>query len=305
MVAKVFIDGEVGTTGLQIAQRLRPRDDMALISLPEGQRKDLNARLDALSQADVAILCLPDAAAKEIAAAVKGRDVRLIDASTAHRVNPDWDYGFAELRSEQRTAIQQSARVSNPGCYSSAAIALLSPLTQAGVLAADAPISINAVSGYSGGGKALIQEFEEGPLDGHFAYATAQAHKHLPEIMHYGGLTKPPVFMPAVGPFANGMLVQIPLPFLDASATADIQAALAAHYASQQFVRVVDHDAYGPRIDPRILNGSNVMELSVKSADDGSRCVLYALLDNLGKGASGAAVQNLNLMLGFDETLGF
>ena len=304
MVAKVFIDGEVGTTGLQIAQRLRLRDDIALISLAEETRKDLNARVDALCQADVGILCLPDAASKEISAAVAGENVRLIDASTAHRVDPDWDFGFAEIGPEYRRALETSARVSNPGCYSSAAIALLAPLTAAGLIAGDAPISINAVSGYSGGGKALIQEFEAGEVDGHFAYATAQGHKHVPEIMRYGGLSQQPIFVPSVGHFAQGMLVQIPLPFLPASKTPDVQAALASHYSAQHFVRYVDHDAYGARIDPRMLNDTNYMDLSVKAAPDGRCCVLYALLDNLGKGASGAAVQNLNIMLGLDETVG-
>ena len=304
MVAKVFIDGEVGTTGLQIAQRLRLRDDIALISLAEETRKDLNARVDALCQADVGILCLPDAASKEISAAVAGENVRLIDASTAHRVDPDWDFGFAEIGPEYRRALEASARVSNPGCYSSAAIALLAPLTAAGLIAGDAPISINAVSGYSGGGKALIQEFEAGEVDGHFAYATAQGHKHVPEIMRYGGLSQQPIFVPSVGHFAQGMLVQIPLPFLPASKTPDVQAALASHYSAQHFVRYVDHDAYGARIDPRMLNDTNYMDLSVKAAPDGRCCVLYALLDNLGKGASGAAVQNLNIMLGLDETVG-
>ena len=304
MVAKVFIDGEVGTTGLQIAQRLRLRDDIALISLAEEIRKDLNARVDALCQADVGILCLPDAASKEISAAVAGENVRLIDASTAHRVDPDWDFGFAEIGPEYRRALETSARVSNPGCYSSAAIALLAPLTAAGLIAGDAPISINAVSGYSGGGKALIQEFEAGEVDGHFAYATAQGHKHVPEIMRYGGLSQQPIFVPSVGHFAQGMLVQIPLPFLPASKTPDVQAALASHYSAQHFVRYVDHDAYGARIDPRMLNDTNYMDLSVKAAPDGRCCVLYAVLDNLGKGASGAAVQNLNIMLGLDETVG-
>ena len=304
MVAKVFIDGEVGTTGLQIAQRLRLRDDIALISLAEETRKDLNARVDALCQADVGILCLPDAASKEISAAVAGENVRLIDASTAHRVDPDWDFGFAEIGPEYRRALESSARVSNPGCYSSAAIALLAPLTAAGLIAGDAPISINAVSGYSGGGKALIQEFEAGEVDGHFAYATAQGHKHVPEIMRYGGLNQQPIFVPSVGHFAQGMLVQIPLPFLPASKTPDVQAALANHYSDQHYVRYVDHDAYGARIDPRMLNDTNYMDLSVKAAPDGRCCVLYAVLDNLGKGASGAAVQNLNLMLGLDETVG-
>ena len=304
MVAKVFIDGEVGTTGLQIAQRLRLRDDIALISLAEETRKDLNARVDALCQADVGILCLPDAASKEISAAVARENVRLIDASTAHRVDPAWDFGFAEIGLEYRRALETSARVSNPGCYSSAAIALLAPLTAAGLIAGDAPISINAVSGYSGGGKALIQEFEAGEVDGHFAYATAQGHKHVPEIMRYGGLSQQPIFVPSVGHFAQGMLVQIPLPFLPASKTPDVQAALASHYSAQHFVRYVDHDAYGARIDPRMLNDTNYMDLSVKAAPDGRCCVLYAVLDNLGKGASGAAVQNLNIMLGLDETVG-
>ena len=299
MVAKVFIDGEVGTTGLQIRDRLVGRSDISLISLPQDRRKDAGARADAFAQADVAILCLPDEAAIEAAAICATLPTRLIDASTAHRVNPDWVFGFPEMAAGQREAIAGAKRVSNPGCYSTCAIALLRPLTDAGLIAVGADLSIFGISGYTGGGKAMIAEFEKGEASGAFLYATGQKHKHMPEVMAYGKLSHPPIFVPAVGHYAQGMIVQIPLFGADAQA---VHAALAAHYADSQFISVRPLDQHQPRENPQALNDTNKLELSVLG--DGDRVVVSAILDNLGKGASGAAVQNLNIMLGLEEGAG-
>jgi len=298
MVAKVFIDGEVGTTGLQIRDRLLGRTDIALISLPEVLRKDTAARADAFAQADVAILCLPDEAAIQAAAICADLPTRLIDASTAHRVNPDWVFGFPELAAGQRAAIAVAKRVSNPGCYSTCAIALLRPLTDAGLVAGDANLSIFGISGYSGGGKAMIAEFERGEADGAFLYATTQKHKHMPEVMAYTHLAKSPIFVPDVGHYAQGMIVQIPL--FDADG-ATVHAALMAHYAGSPFISVRAHDAVQARENPQALNDTNKLELAVLGDAASGRVVVSAILDNLGKGASGAAVQNLNLMLGLEE----
>lgn len=304
MTHRVFIDGEVGTTGLQIRERLAKRSDIELISIDPSKRKNLEERLACLRQADVGILCLPDAAAIEVAQQVRETAVRLIDASTAHRVHSDWVFGFPELSTKRRDAIASAQFVSNPGCYSTCAIALLNPLINRGILNADSPISINAVSGYSGGGKAMVEEFRSGATDGYFVYGTSQHHKHIPEIVQYGGLNNRPVFVPSVGHFEQGMLVQIPLPPGIVEDKDSIEAKLKAHYANSHFVSVVDAEFYGARLDPRRLNGTNNLELSVHG-DDATGClVLVAILDNLGKGASGAAVQNLNIMLGEDEAVG-
>lgn len=299
MSAKVFIDGEVGTTGLQIRDRLLGRSDITLISLGEDRRKDAGARAEAFAEADVAILCLPDDAAMEAAAICADLPTRLIDASTAHRVNPDWVFGFPEMAPGQREAIIAAKRVSNPGCYSTCAISLLRPLTDAGLVAGDADLSIFGISGYTGGGKAMIAEFEKGEANGVFLYATGQKHKHMPEVMAYGHVTKPPVFIPAVGQYAQGMIVQIPLHGVDAAA---VHAALSAHYAGSRFISVRALDAVQARENPQAFNDTNRLELSVLG--NGDRVVVSAILDNLGKGASGAAVQNLNLMLGMDEGAG-
>lgn len=303
MAYSVFIDGEVGTTGLQIRDRLSRREDITLISIAAEHRKDLTARLECLSRADVGILCLPDDAAREVAAHSLGSGTRLIDASTAHRVDPNWVYGFAELSSERRAAIAEAQFVSNPGCYSTAAIALIHPLVSGGLIASDAALTINAVSGYSGGGRAMVEAFESGADDGFFVYATGQSHKHLPEIVAYSGLTVRPAFVPSVGAYAQGMIVQVPLPTGLIETRAEIEKALRAHYGGSHFVSVVTPQDWGARIDPRRLNGTNHLELSVHGADGGP-LILMALLDNLGKGASGAAVQNLNIMLGLDEATG-
>jgi N-acetyl-gamma-glutamyl-phosphate reductase len=301
MVANVFIDGEVGTTGLQIRERLAGRRDITLISLSADRRKDAGARADAYARADVAILCLPDDAAIEAAAMCAGLDTRLIDASTAHRVNPDWVFGFPEMAPGQRADIAAARRVSNPGCYSTCAIALLRPLTDAGLVADGADLSVFGISGYTGGGKAMIAEFEAGEVTGGFIYATGQKHKHMPEVMVYGGLTRAPIFVPAVGQYAQGMIVQIPL---QTSRAVEVHAALRAHYAGSQFVSVRPLDAVQARENPQALNGTNQLELAVLGDAAEGRVVVSAVLDNLGKGASGAAVQNLNLMLGLDEGAG-
>ncbi|MFD1509482.1 N-acetyl-gamma-glutamyl-phosphate reductase [Lacimonas salitolerans] len=304
MAWNVFIDGEAGTTGLQIRERLIARGDITLVQLPDDRRKDDTARAEAYAKADVAILCLPDDAARAAVQMAKPHGTRIIDASTAHRVNPDWVFGFAEIDAGQRARIAAAQHVSNPGCYSTGAIALLHPLIVAGLLEADAPVTINAVSGYTGGGKALIAEFEGGTAPDHFVYGLEHKHKHIPEIVRSAGLNRAPVFVPSVGKYAQGMVVQIPLHLPDGQTPADLTACLQAHYAGQRFVQVVEPVDIGPRVDPQRLNGTNRMELAVFPSEDGTRAVLLAVLDNLGKGASGAAVQNLNIMLGVDEGAG-
>ncbi|WP_299360509.1 N-acetyl-gamma-glutamyl-phosphate reductase [uncultured Paracoccus sp.] len=300
MPARVFIDGEVGTTGLQIRDRLAPRKDIDLVQIDPARRKDPDARREAMAQADVAILCLPDAAAREAVALAADLPVRIIDASTAHRVADGWVYGFLELDAEIRSALPRARLVANPGCYATGAIALLAPLVTAGVIGADERLTINAVSGYSGGGKELIAEFETGDAPDFFAYALGQSHKHLPEVMGRAGLTARPVFAPAVGRFAQGMAVQVPL-HLNGRRLSQLRDTLAAHYDGARFVRVVPP---APRVSPTALNDTNLMELSVHGSDDSGCAVLVAVLDNLGKGASGAAVQNLNLMIGAEEDAG-
>lgn len=300
MAHKVFIDGEAGTTGLQIRERLAPRTDIDLVQLDPARRKDPQARREALASAEIAILCLPDAAAKEAVALAEGLEVRFIDASTAHRVADGWAFGFPELTPGARQAIASAARVSNPGCYSTGAIALAAPLVAAGLVAPDEIASINAVSGYTGGGKELIAEMQAEGAPDHFVYALAQGHKHLPEIIKHSKLTRRPVFAPSVGQFAQGMVVQIPLQ-LQGRKLADLRDALIRHYEGSRFVKVVEAEA---RVVPTVLNDTNEMHLSVHGSDENGCAVLVAVLDNLGKGASGAAVQNLNLMIGADECAG-
>lgn len=306
MASKVFIDGEHGTTGLQIRERLAKRNDITLISLDHADRHDVAKRRAALNETDIAILCLPDDAAREAVSMAAESNTRFIDASTAHRTHADWAFGFAELNAEQANKICHARYVSNPGCYSTGAIALLAPLVASGLLPADYPISINAVSGYSGGGKAMIAQMEDQTRDdaitsSHFEYALSLSHKHVPEIMAHAALAITPIFTPNVGRFAQGMAVNIPLhgDIIGSDALA-LYAALAAHYKGQRFVQVADMAATQalPRISPEEMAGRDDMILHVTASPDGQRVNLVALLDNLGKGASGAAVQNLDLMLG-------
>ncbi|OWU84902.1 N-acetyl-gamma-glutamyl-phosphate reductase [Oceanicola sp. 22II-s10i] len=304
MAYKIFIDGEVGTTGLQIRERLDARADIELLSLSEDRRKDVNARADAAREADVSILCLPDAAAKDLVAALGPDEGRLIDASTAHRVDPDWVFGFPEMAEGQRQALSSARRVSNPGCWSTCAIALIRPMVEAGLMAPDAAHAVSGVSGYTGGGKAMIAEFETGEAEGSFLYGVSQAHKHLPEMTKYGKLTVAPVFVPSVGAYAQGMAVAVHLGEMGPDGMTAAKDALSAAYEGQQFVSVVDASVHEPRVLPQRLNGTNRLELSVHGNPATGAVTLIAVLDNLGKGASGAAVQNMNLMLGAEESAG-
>ena len=311
MTAQIFIDGEAGTTGLQIRERLAPRRDVSLLSLDPARRKDAEARREMLNRADLVILCLPDDAAREAVGLIESNSVRVVDASTAHRVAAGWTYGFPEMSKAQRAAVAESRRVSNPGCYPTGFIALARPLVESGLLPRDWPVTCNAVSGYTGGGKRMIAEFEDPSSPDYtkapfFIYGLTLAHKHVPEMTAHTGLAHPPVFAPSVGRYAQGMIVELPLQ-LHALPTkprlADVQAVLADAYKGEQFVEVatLEESAGLQRVEPEALNGTNRMKLYVFGSDKTGQARLVALLDNLGKGASGAAVQNLNLMLGLPE----
>jgi N-acetyl-gamma-glutamyl-phosphate reductase len=305
VTATVFIDGAAGTTGLEIADRLAGRGEFALVTLNEARRKDAGARAEALNRADFAILCLPDDAAREAVAMIDPASaVRVIDASSAHRTDPAWTYGFSELVG--RDAVAKARRVSNPGCYATGFLALAAPLVRAGLLPADWPYTVHAVSGFSGGGKALIARFEGDPAIAWRGYALGMGHKHLPEMQAHAGLAQTPLFSPAVIAAHRGMAVEVPLPLAampGAASADDLREALRAFYADSAIVRVADGapEELLLRADAAPWDG---MMLHVFASPDGAQARLVAVLDNLGKGASGAAVQSLNLMAGLPETAG-
>ncbi|SMQ86088.1 N-acetyl-gamma-glutamyl-phosphate reductase [Devosia lucknowensis] len=310
MVAKIFIDGEAGTTGLQIRERLAGRRDLEVISIAPEKRKDQAERQRLLNAADVAILCLPDDAARESVRLIENHTTRVIDASTAHRVAEGWAYGFAEMDIDQTEEIRKARYVANPGCWPQGLIAAARPLVEARLLPGDYPLSYHGISGYSGGGRQMIEDYEaQGTGASQFMpYALTFAHKHLPEMAHYARLNRAPLFEPVVGNFAQGMTTSLPLHLdmvADIPTGRDIHAALADFYAAipDSFVRVAAYDpALGKTaaLDPQAHNGTNTMTLHVFANDERNQAVIAAVYDNLGKGASGAAVQNLNIMLGVD-----
>lgn len=302
-MTKVFIDGSAGTTGLRIADRLAGREDLTILTLTGDARKNPAARREALFDSDIAFLCLPDAAAKEAAALAEGAKVRIIDTSTAHRVNPAWTYGFAELSPAHREAIEGSSRVANPGCHASGFIASVCPLVAKGIIDKSFPLTAYSLTGYSGGGKALIAEYEDENRDirheSHRIYGLPLQHKHLPEMQKVCGLARPPLFSPILGDFYEGMATSVLLPGFDARR---IHEALAAHYEGQKLVTVAPLGGDESVIYASTLAGKDSMRLIVTGHD--SQTMVTALFDNLGKGASGAAIQNMNILLGLDEATG-
>jgi len=311
MTVKVFIDGAAGTTGLDIHDRLSGRPGIELVTLPENLRKSLEARRDALNSAHAVILCLPDDAAREAVALIENSAVKVIDASTAHRVADGWAYGFAELEPGQRQALSTATRISNPGCYPTGFLALVRPLVREGLLPTDWPLTVNAASGYSGGGKSMIAAFEnaDAPDATHTAfhiYGLNLAHKHVPEMQCHAGLSFPPLFAPAVARTYSGMLVEVPLQLAaipGAPKASDLRAALAAAYEGSALVSVHTGDT-PPLLTLEQCAGTDRLELYVFANESNGQVRLVAALDNLGKGAGGAAVQNFNIATGFDETTG-
>ena len=311
-MTSVFIDGVAGTTGLQIRERLKQRTDITLLTIDASRRKDLEARREALNSADVAILCLPDEAAKEAVGLIaSGSKTRVIDASTAFRADPAWIYGFPELSKDQPARIAAATRLANPGCYPQGLIACVKPLIDAGIMSADYPVTYNAVSGYSGGGRRMMEDYERAGAAAvaYLPYGLTFNHKHLPEMKLYAGLERAPVFQPAVGNYAQGMLGAVPIfsELLMKQVTASaIRVCLAEAYEGSAFIEVAPLGAIerSAEVNPEVLNNSNRMRLHVFANERRGQLLLVSIYDNLGKGASGAAAQNLNLMIGAEETLG-
>ncbi|MBV9550322.1 MAG: N-acetyl-gamma-glutamyl-phosphate reductase [Alphaproteobacteria bacterium] len=312
--AKIFIDGAAGTTGLEIRERLSARPELELLTLSETQRKDAAARKAMLNAADLVILCLPDEAAKEAVALIDNPAVKVVDASTAHRIAPGWTYGFAELEADGATKIAAAKRVSNPGCWATGFLAIARPLVRAAILPPDYPLTVHGVSGYSGGGKSMIEEFQKTDAPHYVetvqrAYALGLAHKHIPEMTQHAGLTRAPLFSPNVARFYRGMLVEVPLQLWSlpgAPRITDLHAALTDAYAGKALVSVAGlaEAAEMKVLDAELLSGTNLMKLFVFGNEKAGQARVVAAFDNLGKGAGGAAVQNMNLMLGLPETSG-